>query len=68
MIAEVLTRAPRRCSVVSLEVRAANAPARALYERLGLRVVGQLPAYYGDGAVGVRYRGERDATLAAACG
>ena len=66
LIAEVLARAPRRCDVISLEVRAANAPARALYERLGLRLVGELPAYYGDGAAGVRYRGERDAVLAAA--
>ena len=66
LIAEALMRAPQRCNVVSLEVRAANAPARALYERLGLRVVGSLPAYYGDGAVGVRYRGNRAATLAAA--
>jgi ribosomal-protein-alanine N-acetyltransferase len=29
-----------------LEVREGNAPARALYERLGMRVVGRRPGYY----------------------
>lgn len=66
LIAEAIARAPRRCDVLSLEVRAANAPARALYERLGLRAVAELPAYYADGAVGVRYRGDLAAVRAVA--
>lgn len=68
LIAEVLAHAPRRCDVLSLEVRAANAAARALYERLGLRAVAQLAGYYGDGAFGVRYRGDLHAVQAAARG
>lgn len=46
----------RGCSVLSLEVRHANAPARALYERLGFVACGTLPRYYQDGSPGLRYR------------
>jgi ribosomal-protein-alanine N-acetyltransferase len=67
LIGAALARAPRRCDVVSLEVRADNAAARALYERLGLVAVGGLPGYYADGAAGVRYRGGL-AEVAAATG
>jgi len=66
LIAAALAQAPRRCGVLSLEVRTANAPARALYERLGLHAVAALPAYYADGAAGVRYRGDLAAVRAAA--
>jgi len=39
----------RRVSAVSLHVRAGNAPAVALYEKLGFRVVERQPRYYPDG-------------------
>lgn len=38
-----------------LEVRAGNAAARALYERLGFRLAGRRRAYYSDGEDAVRY-------------
>ncbi len=60
LVAALLTECPRRCTVFSLEVRADN-PARALYDRWGLRVVADLPAYYRDGAAGVRMRADRAA-------
>lgn len=41
---------------ISLEVRLDNAPARALYERLGFTAGETLPGYYADGADGIRYR------------
>ncbi len=34
--------------LATLEVRRSNAPARALYERLGYRVVGERPNYYAE--------------------
>lgn len=40
----------RGCAKVTLEVSAANAPARALYERAGGRVVGRRPKFYNDGS------------------
>lgn len=42
------------CQRVSLEVRADNAAARALYDRLGYRSVAALPGYYDDGSDGLR--------------
>ena len=42
------------CQRVSLEVRADNAAARALYDRLGYRTVSALPGYYEDGSDGLR--------------
>jgi [ribosomal protein S18]-alanine N-acetyltransferase len=56
LIAALVAAAPPRCDTLSLEVRVANAPARHLYESLGMRVVGELPDYYPDGAPGLRYR------------
>ncbi len=41
---------------MSLEVRTDNAGARALYLRLGYQEQAELPAYYEDGAPGVRLR------------
>ncbi len=41
---------------MSLEVRTDNVGARALYLRLGYQEQVQLPAYYEDGAPGVRLR------------
>lgn len=41
---------------MSLEVRIDNAGARALYLRLGYQEQAELPAYYEDGAPGVRLR------------
>lgn len=42
------------CRCASLEVRADNAAARALYAKLGYRQARALPAYYDDGADGLR--------------
>ncbi len=56
-----LTRLPKRCDVISLEVRADNRAARGLYETLGFTVLSTLPGYYADGAEGVRFRQERRA-------
>lgn len=42
------------CTAVSLEVRADNPAARALYAKRGYVQHKALPAYYGDGADGLR--------------
>ena len=44
----------RGCSALRLEVRWDNAPAIALYERLGYRRFGIYPSYYEDGAEALR--------------
>lgn len=46
----------RGCSTMSLEVRADNQAARALYERLGYHLHACLPDYYEDGETGLRLR------------
>jgi ribosomal-protein-alanine N-acetyltransferase len=40
---------------IFLEVRADNAPARALYERVEFTAVGRRPRYYRDGADAILY-------------
>lgn len=45
----------RRCRALRLEVRADNAGAIRLYERLGYRRLAALAKYYEDGADGWRY-------------
>lgn len=52
--AEQLVRR-RRCRALRLEVRADNAGAIRLYERLGYRRIAALAKYYEDGADGWRY-------------
>jgi len=42
------------CARLRLEVRSDNAPAQALYRRRGYQLERNLPAYYDDGADGVR--------------
>jgi len=42
------------CTTATLEVRADNAAARALYARLGYAETRTLPGYYDDGADGLR--------------
>jgi [ribosomal protein S18]-alanine N-acetyltransferase len=41
---------------VTLEVRYDNAPAIALYEKCGYRLIGEHEDYYADGATALRYR------------
>jgi [ribosomal protein S18]-alanine N-acetyltransferase len=43
------------CSALRLEVRRDNAPAIALYERLGFLPIGQYDYYYADGAPALRF-------------
>ncbi len=43
-------------ALMSLEVRADNAPARALYRRVGYAETATLRSYYEDGADGLRLR------------
>jgi ribosomal-protein-alanine N-acetyltransferase len=45
----------RGCTSLRLEVRDDNHVASRLYERLGYRRIGALPAYYQDGGDGLRY-------------
>lgn len=51
--AERVARSSGR-EAISLEVRADNAAARAMYEKLGYVVERELPDYYDDGAEGLR--------------
>ena len=53
LIAEAEAR-ERGLNAVMLEVRADNAPARALYRKLGYTELKPLPGYYDDGADGLR--------------
>jgi [ribosomal protein S18]-alanine N-acetyltransferase len=46
----------RGCVQMTLEVRDDNVAARRLYEKLGYRAQRVLPAYYQDGADGVRFQ------------
>ena len=45
----------RRRAALTLEVRYDNAPAIALYESLGYRLIGEHADYYDDGAAALRY-------------
>jgi ribosomal-protein-alanine N-acetyltransferase len=42
-------------SAVWLEVHEANQPARALYEKVGFKIVGTRPRYYSDGGAAILY-------------
>lgn len=59
----LMKRLPRRIDTVSLEVRQANAAARALYHRLGMEPARELPGHYPDGGHGLRYRAARSVVL-----
>jgi [ribosomal protein S18]-alanine N-acetyltransferase len=61
----LMRRLPRRISGVSLEVRADNAAARALYQRLGMEPTHQLPRHYPEGGDGLRYHAARRVVLSA---
>ena len=50
-LAEIRERGYRR---MVLEVRANDAPVRAFYQRAGFAPLSKLPAYYADGADGLR--------------
>jgi len=57
LVTALLARADDRgIAQAILEVRAADVGARALYESLGFRTVGQRPAYYGDDAAVIMTR------------
>lgn len=56
LIAALVHAAPQRCDTLTLEVRADNVAAQALYEKIGMWIDAHLPEYYPDGAHGIRYR------------
>lgn len=58
MLVRAAEREARRrgCALMSLEVREDNRAARAMYEKLGYGPHAALPAYYEDGAPGLRLR------------
>jgi ribosomal-protein-alanine N-acetyltransferase len=57
LVTELLARAGvRGIAQATLEVRAEDIGARALYQSLGFREVGQRPAYYGDDAAVIMTR------------
>jgi ribosomal protein S18 acetylase RimI-like enzyme len=49
------TARDRGCSVLRLEVRRDNTPARRLYEARDFRIIGERSGYYADGEDAVRY-------------
>ena len=49
-MARAIVRDEQGATAMTLEVRASNAPARALYRLLGFDQVGRRPGYYADGA------------------
>lgn len=59
LVATSLVHLPRRCTVLSLEVRPENTGAVALYRALGFRPSAGLAGYYGDGEDGMRMRAPR---------
>jgi [ribosomal protein S18]-alanine N-acetyltransferase len=65
LVHALVRRLPRRISAVTLEVRAANVAARALYQRLGMAHTHELPGHYPDGGDGLRYQATRAAVLRA---
>lgn len=65
LIAASVARLPRRCDLLGLEVRPANASAVGLYRALGFRPVAGLADYYGPGEDGMRMRAARAAVAAA---
>lgn len=60
LISTVLRRLPLRCTSVVLEVRPDNAPALALYARLGFTHTRTRPDYYADGSAGLTCVRSRD--------
>ncbi len=65
LIVALVKRVPRRCEVISLEVRHDNTAALGLYERLGFTHAEHLPGYYDDGGHGVRLRAARKRVVGA---
>src|SRR5207253_5162824 len=49
LLRDALAQMPAQVRTVSLEVRADNAGARALYEHLGLQLARRIRSYYADG-------------------
>jgi ribosomal protein S18 acetylase RimI-like enzyme len=56
LIYAALAQQPARVRTISLEVRAENAGARALYEQLGFLVSRRIRKYFADGADALEYR------------
>ncbi len=65
LVHALMRRLPRRIGRVTLEVREANAAARALYQRLGMEPARRLPGHYPDGGHGLRYQAARAVVLRA---
>jgi ribosomal-protein-alanine N-acetyltransferase len=65
LVHALMRRLPRRIDAVTLEVREANAAARALYQRLGMEASRRMPGHYPDGGHGLHYTAARSVVLRA---
>jgi ribosomal-protein-alanine N-acetyltransferase len=64
LLRDALAPLPNQVRTVSLQVRADNTGARAMYEQLGFQVVRRIRRYYADGAAALEYRAPLAVVLA----